>query len=546
MRFGTFPVDEAAGAILAHSQHVGDTAFKKGRRLTDSDVRALQAAGIRDVVAARLEAGDLDEDTAAERLAAACTGTNTTASTAATGRVNLFAAADGLIVYDPDALDRLNAVDEALTVAAVNPYTSVETGQIVATIKVIPLGVPERIVAEAAACAGDHTAALFGIAAFRPLAAGVLQTILPGTRDKVLAKTRQTVRARLDSMNSRLQAEAQTPHTADDAAAAITRLRSRGCDVILIFGASATTDRRDTLPAAIERAGGTVERFGMPVDPGNLLVLGRLDGAAVLAMPGSARSPRIGGNDWILRRLCAGLDVNAAEIARMGSGGLLKEVPTRPLPRAKAAPPERGDARASPRIAALVLAAGQSRRAGHRNKLLAEVDGTPLVRRVADAVLASRARPVTVVTGYDRLAVEAALADAAVATVCNPDYASGMASSLRAGVKALPPDIDGVVVVLADMPDVRGAVIDRLINAFAPAAGAEICVPTWHGKRGNPVLFARRFLPEMLEIEGDIGAKPILSAHADAVRAVEMPDDSVLRDLDTTAALDAYGASRTD
>jgi len=543
MRFATIPVAEAEGAILAHSQRVGATTYKKGRHLTGEDVAALRAAGIGEVTAARLEPGDLDENTAAARVADACQGPDITASVAATGRVNLFAARDGLLVYEPAALDRVNGVHEAVTVAALAPYARVGTGRIVATVKIIPLGVPETSVTEAVATACAATPALFRVAAFQPKAAGLLQTVLPGTRDKLLDKTTETTTARLESLGSRLTAERRTPHTEAAVANALAELRQHDCELILVFGASATTDRRDTLPAGIERAGGTVERFGMPVDPGNLLVLGRLDGARVLALPGSARSPRPGGNDWVLQRLCADLDVSDAAIVRMGGGGLLKEGPTRPLPRAHAAPPDVERAGGEGRIAALVLAAGQSRRAGARNKLLTEIEGTPLVRRVVDTVLTSRARPITVVTGHERAAVERALAGAPVATVTNPDYASGMASSLTTGVKALPPEIGGVVIVLADMPELTAGVIDRLIDAFAPDDGAEICVPTRQGKRGNPVLFARRFLPEMLEIEGDIGAKPLLSAHADVVREVEMPDDGILRDLDTADALAAYTRS---
>ncbi|SDF77473.1 molybdopterin molybdochelatase /molybdenum cofactor cytidylyltransferase [Limimonas halophila] len=543
MRFGTVSVAEAEGTILAHSQQVGDTTFKKGRHLSAADVVALRAAGVNAVIAARLEDGDLDEDAAARRMAEACQGANMSASTAATGRVNLFAEHDGVLVYDRTALDRVNGVDEAVTIAALEPYARVGAGQIVATIKIIPIAVPAATVAQAAEMAAAQAPSLLRVAPFRARSAGLVQTTLPGTRDKVLAKTTETVRTRLESLGSTLAAEERTAHTPDDVAGALSRLLGRGCDLILMLGASATVDRRDTLPAAIEQAGGTVERFGMPVDPGNLLVLGYLEGAAVLGMPGSARSPRIGGNDWVLWRLCAGFDVTSAEIARMGSGGRLKEIHSRPLPRTHAAPASTSAPRTPPRIAGLVLAAGQSRRAGDHNKLLAAIDGTPLVRRTVDTVLASHANPVTVVTGHDREAVEAALNGAEVATVYNPDHASGMASSLRTGVKALPPDIDGVVVVLADMPDLTATVIDRLVAAFAPDHGAAICVPTWQGKRGNPVLFAKRFLPEMLEIEGDVGAKPLLHAHAEAVREVAMPDAGILHDLDTAEALAAYTRS---
>jgi molybdenum cofactor cytidylyltransferase len=308
--------------------------------------------------------------------------------------------------------------------------------------------------------------------------------------------------------------------------------------LILILGASATTDRRDVIPAGIEAAGGRVRHYGMPVDPGQLLVLAELDGVPVLALPGSARSPRVGGNDWVLWRLMAGLEVTREDIMRMGAGGLLKEIPTRPLPRAAAAPERPPQGGASPRIAALVLAAGQSSRMGGRNKLLQKVDGQPLLLHAVDAAEGSRARPVVVVTGHAQPEVAALLQGRHAWTVHNPAYASGMASSLRAGLSALPGDVDGVVVLLGDMPGVDADTVDRLIDAFDPDRGAAIVAAASQGRRGNPVLLARRFFPEVREIEGDQGAKPILQAYPDQIRLVEC--GAAFTDLDTPEALDAY------
>src|SRR5262249_47827061 len=179
-----------------------------------------------------------------------------------------------------------------------------------------------------------------------------------------------------------------------------------GAELVLVFGASAIADRRDVIPAAIEAAGGAVEHFGMPVDPGNLMLIGELAGRPVLGAPGCARSPKENGFDWILARLLAGLPVSRADITGLGVGGLLMEIVTRPQPREaprEAPPPERR------RIAAIVLAAGRSTRMGS-NKLVAELNGKPLVRIAAEQALASRADPVIVVTGHEPERVEKALA----------------------------------------------------------------------------------------------------------------------------------------
>jgi molybdenum cofactor cytidylyltransferase len=272
----------------------------------------------------------------------------------------------------------------------------------------------------------------------------------------------------------------------------------------------------------------------MPVDPGNLLLLGRVGEVPVLGLPGCARSPKVNGFDWVLQRLVAGVPVRREDIMRMGAGGLLAEIPTRPQPRGG----ERPEPPRAPRIAALVLAAGQSRRMGGPNKLLAPVDGVPMVRRSVENVLGAGAGPVIVVLGHQRGEVAAALDGLPVRLVENPEYVEGLSTSLRRGLAALPADeVDGALVCLGDMPLVRPAEIGKLIAGFNPLEGRAILVPTWRGKRGNPVLFARQFFAEMQSVAGDAGAKHLIGAYPEAVAEVEMGSDGVLQDFDTPDAL---------
>lgn len=203
----------------------------------------------------------------------------------------------------------------------------------------------------------------------------------------------------------------------------------------------------------------------------------------------------------------------------------------------------RGDApspsAARPRIAGIVLAAGQSRRAGAINKLLVEIDGEPMVRRVVRTVAGADVAPLVVVLGHEADRVRDALAAQDVAFVDNPDYADGLSTSLARGLGALPAEVDGVVVCLGDMPDVTADHVRRLIDAFAPEEGRDICVPTFNGKRGNPVLWARRYFDDIAGVAGDVGARHLIGEHADSVAEVAMSDGGVLLDLDTPEALAA-------
>ena len=531
MIFGDTPLDEAEGAILAHRHRLSGKTLKKGRVLTAEDIAALREAGVETVIAARLEPGDVPEDRAASRLAAAMAGDGIDVAAPFTGRCNLIAAADGVLFYDPALLDTVNLVDEALTAALLPSYEVVEKGQMVGTVKIIPFAASETALKQCESLAGKVR-----VAAFRPVRAGLVQTALPATKQSVLDNTVRITSARMERMGASLGDEERCPHDIAGVAAAIRKQIDAGHEMVLLFGASAVVDRRDVLPAGIVAAGGTVEHFGMPVDPGNLLLLGRAGDVPIIGMPGCARSPKLNGFDWVLQRLVAGLPVTRADIMRMGAGGLLKEIASRPRPRE-----DKADAaiRKAPRIAALILAAGQSRRMGEVNKLLAEIAGRPMVARVVEIVRESKAGPITVVTGHEAELVQAAL-PGDLTFVDNPDYAAGLSTSLKAGIAALPADIDGVVICLGDMPRIDAGMIDRLIAAFDPVEGREICVPTHKGKRGNPVLWGKRFLPEMVALAGDVGAKHLIGEHGELVVEVEMDEEGVLIDIDTPDALTRY------
>lgn len=535
MIFGEIPVADAAGVILAHAVSAGDALFRKGRRLSADDVARLQRAGVAAVLGARLEREDIHEDEAAERVATVLLGPGLRMAAPFTGRVNLYAEADGVLKLDGERIDRLNRIDESITIATVPDYAELRRGEMAATIKIIPFAAPFNAVllAEAMAKLPERGPAL-RLSPYRPLRVGLIQTQLPQTKPSVLEKTVDVTRRRIEPLGSTLTVERRCTHHVGSLAAEIQKLRG-AVDLLLIVGASAITDRRDVVPAAIEASGGTVEHFGMPVDPGNLLLSARIGAVPVLGLPGCARSPKVNGFDWVLRRLAAGLAVTRLDLMAMGVGGLLTEIPSRPQPRDRtsdAREEEAGPPRA-PRVAVLVLAAGQSRRMGRDNKLLLPVGGKPMVAHAVDAALAAASAGVTVVTGHEAPAVQAALAGRDVRFVHNPRYDDGLSTSLAAGIAALPRDADAALVMLGDMPRITPRLLDRLIAAYSPDDGRAIVVPTANGKRGNPVLWDRRFFPAMQALAGDVGARHLIGENDALVAEVETGDRAVLLDIDT-------------
>lgn len=529
MHFGPRPLPECLGALLAHAT----PPFKKGHRLTDADCALLAAAGHHQVIVAALEADDLHEDAAATRLAEALAGPGLRAEAAFTGRVNLFATEAGLVVLDRAALEALNRRDERLTLATLPPLAAVQAGDMVATIKIIPFAVPEVLVAQAIAALPPDALRL---APFRPLRPILLHTLLPETKASLAEKAHSVTAARLAALGSPLPPVRTLPHRHAAVAAALRQAAAEGFDPILIMGASAVADRADVIPAGIEQAGGRVHQVGMPVDPGNLLILGQIGDARVLGLPGCARSPKLNGFDWVVQRFAAGLAVTAADLRAMGIGGLLMEIPSRPQPR-RAEP----EVRKAPRLGALLLAAGQSRRMGPDSKLLLPFPDKPMVAVTAEHLReAGCFAPILVVTGSRGAEVRAALeaSEAGPLTFIEaPDYAEGLSHSLIAGLKhALTLPLDGLLIALADMPLVGAEDLRALAAAFDPAAGRAVIVPTVDGQRGNPTLWARDLLPEMLALTGDQGAKRLMDRFTDRLFELIRDNPGLLADLDTPEA----------
>ena len=538
MKFGDVALKDAENAILAHSMRLADGLLPKGRVLDKDDIAQLAVAGISSVVAARLEDGDLNENEAALTIAKALQNKNLVASGGNTGRANLRAETAGVALIDAETVHRLNAVDEAVTVSTLRPYDTVSKGHVAATVKIITFGVSGDTVGRCVAIAKENDPPV-RVSPFGTPKIGFVQTLVPGLKKSLVSKASSATAARLSAMGLDIADERHCEHKEAAVAENLSALAAAGCDIVLVLGASAIVDRRDTVPAAVVAAGGEIDHLGLPVDPGNLLLFAKLGDTRVLGIPSSARSPRLHGFDWVLQRLVAGVDVTPEDLTRMGVGGMLKEMPGRPVSRDQEELDDLTD-EVGPAIGGILLAAGQSRRMGSANKMLVDVDGVPMVVHAARAMLNSNVSPVIVVLGHESEQVENALKEMDLRFVRNPDYTDGLSTSLRAGLSALPAICDGAVVTLGDMPGVRAGDLNILIDEFDPGAGQSIIVPTHAGKRGNPVLWARRYFEEISSVSGDVGARHLIGANADQVHEVSTVNPGVLIDLDTPEAVASH------
>ena len=523
MKFEDVPVADAEGWALAHSISTGTRKLAKGTVLSGKHVEELSAASIEVIHGFRLEEDDINEDDAALAAANHLVGSGLRVGKPARGRCNLYAEADGLILAD-SGIDEFNAVDESLTIATLGNLSHVRAGQLVATIKVIPYAINnDRL--QAALIAPQA----ISLAPFKSFTASFLVS-----GSELSAKTRELTEQRINMVGGTIAHYAQCPHTMCAVAEALEALKSSESDLILMLGISAISDRRDVLPAALVRAGGEVTQLGMPVDPGNLLMLGKLGEKTVLGLPGCARSPALNGLDWVLERFAAHQPLTAAHLRAMGNGGLLKETSLRPEPRAP-----RGAEGLN--VQALILAAGKSSRAGGQSKLLRVLNGkTVIAETVATASRATSLRAL-VITGHSGDEVAGALSSYNCEVVWNGDYASGMGSSLAQGIGCLSDDADFVLICLGDMPFVREETIAGLQQTAQKISEARIFIPTFNGKRGHPVLWHKNLFAELMSITGDKGGRDIIRQHEPLVCEVPVADPGILIDLDTPELLAQFG-----
>ncbi len=523
MWFGELSTEQSIGCILAHSIRTEKRRISKGTLIDKFVADELVEQGIIHITVARIEAADIEENLAANRLAVAVCGVGVRVENAHTGRVNLYAECDGLFVYDRASIVAANSVSEGITFSVLAENQWVLAGRMIGTAKIIPYAVPEKDLDNAIAHASELTVHK---PSYKKIV--LIQSTLTSVKTTTLDKTSVITRQRLLVRSSDLVKEVRCDHSTNAVTAALTEAISCCPDLILIIGASAISDRLDVLPVAVKNCGGEVQRVGLPVDPGNLLMLANVANVPVLGLPGCARSPKHNGLDMLLDRIACDVPITESWLNSLCIGGLLGELHDRPQPRVAA--------NKSNNVAALVLAAGSSRRAGDTNKLLYRHRGKSIVGSVIESVLDSSVAASLVVTGHEKQLMQNAI-DQYDIDVCHcAKHTEGMAHSLAAGISQLQ-SYDAVLVCLADMPHVNCDVINQILSAAGTRLAENIVVPVYKKQRGNPVLVGRTFFDSLLQNEGDRGARYLIKQYPDQVVEVEVDSESILQDYDTLEAL---------
>jgi molybdenum cofactor cytidylyltransferase len=540
MKFETRKIDDCIGWHLAHSVTVGTKRIKKASIVSVEDVISMHKHNMTELQVFKLDEKDVAEDKAAATLAIHFTGENTQTEKSMRGRCNIIASADGLLNI-PDTLNRANLLDEAITIATLPDRQQVKKGQLIATVKIIPYALDEALVEEALNITASIT-----IVPFAPYKTALITSDI-ALKDKAFS----AIENRVIATSGELTSVTKCAHTVNSISNEFTNvIQDTDIDLILILGASAISDRRDIVPNALVDAGGAVEHIGMPVDPGNLIMVGSISDKTVIGIPTCAKSPSLNGFDWVLSRFAARQAIKSTDIQSMGIGGLLKEDHTRPhLRRSSLQVLKTTDGAYSKHktlIEVFILAAGKSSRA-QTNKLLAHLNGTAVIAKTVESLLAStyiEPNNITVITGNESDKVKEGIREFDVRLLHNTKYAVGMSESLKLANGTIREKTDYVLIALGDMPFVNAATLDAMITAGLNNPEYDIIIPAFHGKRGNPVLWRRDRFAFIKNISGDQGGRAIIKENEAKVLEIETNDPGILIDLDTPEMLKQFGLTQ--
>ena len=529
MKIKSLGPQDSIGAVLAQTYNLPGKVISKGTFVTNEFVGYFKTGNVKTILCAVPEEGDIHEDEAAEAISSAIDKNHIYADKASTGRVNFKSQSLCLVRYDRDFIKEVNLVDESIAFSIVEHNQLLAEGDLIATLKIIPFFMQKKYVDRVIKILAKDE--LFKIHSLKKKEVTLIQTCFEWQKKSIFTATSNVTKARLEALGCSLKKEKLINHDYDTLRAIIRSSVKNEPEILLVSGASAITDRSDYIPKAILSEGGEIIQYGLAVDPGNLLLIGKVGNTTVIGMPGCARSPKLNGFDWVLQLLMADIPVVKEELADMGAGGLIMEIASRPLPRALAKSVNKREKK----IMGVILAAGNSTRMGKDNKLLKNIDGSPLIRNIALEITKSDLDSCSIVLGYQSDKVADVVKDLNINLILNPLWKEGQASSLKAALNSLTSSYSDLLIMLGDLPGIKSGHINRIIEEHLSSENrrSKITIPSFKGEKGNPVIWGRSFFHDLSNLEGDVGGRALFGQHPAAINLIEMDESAVVTDNDT-------------
>nr|ADI18957.1 molybdopterin biosynthesis enzyme [uncultured Rhodobacterales bacterium HF0010_10C01] len=531
---------ESLGSVIAQTYNLPGKTISKGTFVTSEIVGYLKEGEVQNILCAVPDDGDIHEDEAANIISNAIDRSHIYIDTASTGRVNFKSRSLCLVRYKRDLIKKVNMVDESIAFSIVEHNQLLAKNDLIATLKIIPFFTQKKYVDQVLSILDKNE--LFKTHNLNKKEVSLIQTSFEWQKKSMFKATSNVTRNRLEALDCSLNEEKLISHDYNLLRSEIRSSIESGIDILLISGASAIIDRSDYIPKAILSEGGEITQYGLAVDPGNLLLVGKIAETIIIGMPGCARSPKLNGFDWVLQLLMADIPVDKEELAEMGAGGLLMEIASRPLPRALSKSVNKREKK----IMGVILAAGNSTRMGKDNKLLKNIDGAPLIRKIALEITKSDLDGCSIVLGYQSDKVADVIKDLNINLILNPLWKEGQASSLKAALNSLTSSYSDLLIMLGDLPGIKSGHINRIIKEHLSSENrrSKITIPSFKGEKGNPVIWGRSFFHDLSNLEGDVGGRVLFGQHPAAINLIEMDDPAVVTDTDTPEDFKSFLVNR--
>jgi molybdenum cofactor cytidylyltransferase len=531
---------ESLGSVIAQTYNLPGKTISKGTFMTSEIVDYFKEGDVQNILCAVPDNDDIHEDEAANIISNAIDRSHLYTESASTGRVNFKSRSLCLVRYERELIKEVNLVDESIAFSIVEHNQLLAKNDLIATLKIIPFFTQKKYVDQVISILAKNE--LFKTHSLNKKEVSLIQTSFEWQKKSMFKATSNVTRNRLEALDCSLNEEKLIRHDFEVLRSEIRSSIESGIDILLISGASAIIDRSDYIPKAILSEGGEIIQYGLAVDPGNLLLIGKVGNTTVIGMPGCARSPKLNGFDWVLQLLMADIPINREELADMGAGGLLMEIASRPLPRALA----KSVSKREKKVMGVILAAGNSTRMGKDNKLLRNIGTAPLIRNTAIEMLKSDLDTCSIVLGYQSDKVADVIKDLNINLILNPLWKEGQASSLRAAINSLDPTYSDLLIMLGDLPGIKSSHINSIIeeHLLTDNRKSKMTIPSFKGQKGNPVIWGRSFFHDLSNLEGDVGGRVLFSQHPAAINLIEMDDPSVVTDTDTPEDFENFLANR--
>jgi len=531
MRCSEFNVNKVKGLRCFDEIHLNGYTIAKGKKLDDKDIELLKKNNIHKLFCAEEELNDVNFQIALRQLCAQLCGESTAYSIGDDGMARIVAAHDGVFACSEERCAKFNRFSDFAMLNTIAPYQQVKAGEVIAILQTdYPLISQVEIDKILYSISGND--ALLQVMQLKPQNAALLYTHFYNTpeEDNKFTTTVQKLITEVEHLPIEFSAEYNTAHNIKDITDTLGHAVGKNHDIVFIICGQRSGSKIDTIRLALKNFVDDIVCANIPQTGISDFVVATRRDVKIVCLPYEYDELHSSLIKRLILQVVASDKLLAINFAHLPNANLPQgmELSIREQARLSGNGAESDSNQNN--IAAIVLAAGCSRRAG-MNKLLADINGTPLFLKAVHAAIRSKAKPVYVITGYQNEEIEKALENLDVNILHNPSFRSGVKTSIMLGLNSLPSNCKAALLIPADMPNVTERFLNKMIKSYNPNAKAQLLVATHKGTKHNPVLWSRELFKQADIVPEEANIRVIFPQHEDYTTKVETSNKKILLDV---------------